>query len=121
METEEVLPDTDPQDQLFDDDFTGQWDRLPEFDCPPLTQIPPAGIDIIHRRLGIDMRDDTVTLMKKLAATEWFFRNLAGQRLTFKQVMRGGTMFETMIGKQVAKDAQTEALPDPTKPVDATG
>lgn len=119
MEIEVVY--TDPQDQLFDEEFTGHWDRLPEFDCPPLTQIPPAGIDVIHRKLGIDMKDETVPIMTKLAATEWFFRNRDGQRVTFKQVMRGGTMFETMTSKQAAKDAQTEALPDPTKPSDATG
>lgn len=118
--TEVEVVEVDVQDQLFDEEFIGGWEPLSEFDCPPIQQIPPAGIDIIERRLHIDMRDNTVPVMIKLAATEWFFRNRAGQRVTLRQVMRGGTMFEVMTRKEAAA-AGDEAQEDPTPPGAATG
>lgn len=83
-----------PVEEYFDDDFAGDWTQLDPFDCPSITELPPAAINIIGRRLRIDMTDaDPLTMGEKMAANEWFWRRRAGQRVTFVQVVRGGNMF----------------------------
>jgi hypothetical protein len=81
-------------DEFFDEDFAGDWTPLEPFDCPSVTELPPAAINIIGRRLHVDMSDANPLLLgEKMAANEWFWRRRAGQRVTFTQVVRGGTAF----------------------------
>lgn len=101
----------DPHDELFEDDFDGSWEPLEPFDTKPLTKLPPAAADIIGRRLGIDILDDECPLGHKAAAAEWFWRRAAGQKVTFRQVMRGGSLLAMFTGVVEEVDPTPEQTP----------
>lgn len=93
---------------FFDEEFSGDWTTLEPVQVPTLDRLPPAGVDIIARRLGIELQDKDVPLWRKMAANEWFWRRLRGQRVTYTQVCRGGAY------ANAAPPAATMA--DPTTP-----
>lgn len=103
---------SDVEDQLFEDDFAGDWTTLPAFDCPRPESLPPAGLDLIERRLGVHMNDEAIPWPRRLAAAEWFFRNAAGQRVTYRQVLRGGSGFTAFMS---AADDERGDKADPTQ------
>lgn len=104
---------SDMEDELFDDEFTGDWTPLDFFEHPPIEQIPAAGMDMIGRKLGIDLTDAELENGRKLAAVEWFYRRAAGQRVTFRQVYRGGNGIRGLIGADVEAEASTVDPPSP--------
>jgi hypothetical protein len=79
----------------LDADFAAFGDHLitlPEFRYPSMDRLPYIAVDIIARHLHLDIHDDDVPLSKKLAANEWFWRRANGQKVTFDQVYRAGTL-----------------------------
>lgn len=101
-----------------DPDFAGDWTPLPQMAIPSPEQLPPAAYSIISRRLGLDLQDEDLETAKRLAANEWFWRNAKGHKVTFEQVMRGGSLANLVDADGVPITGQAlaaaEQAPDPT-------
>jgi len=110
--TKNVQP-VDPQDELFEDEFAGEWPDLEPMDVPGFEHLPTAGIDMIQRLLGIDMtgQNDAITA-QRIAANEWFWRRRAGQKVTYRQVWRSASIANTM--KKTEDGAPAAADPTTT-------